>query len=104
MDEMEAEDQTTMEMKEYEGSSDDEQYSLTKKWKEHDFDNHVAEDVRNQKLEYSGNEVVQGAIYPNIEAVKNTVRLWAISLKREFRVVNSSSKEYEMKCVNDGCT
>ena len=37
VDEMEAEDQTTMEMEEYEGSSDDEQYSLPKEWKEHGF-------------------------------------------------------------------
>ena len=49
------------------------------------------------------NEVVQGATYPNIEAVKNAMRLWAISLKREFRVVKSGSKEYEVKCVNAGC-
>ena len=32
---MEAEDQTAIEMEEYEGSSDDEQYSLPKEWKEH---------------------------------------------------------------------
>ena len=24
-------------------------------------------------------------------------------MKREFRVVKSGSKEYEVKCVNDGC-
>ena len=41
---------------------------------------------------------MQGAIYPNIEAVKDAVRLWSISLKREFRVVKSGSKEYEVKC------
>ena len=35
MDEMEAEDQTAIEMEKYEGSSDDEQYSLPKEWKEH---------------------------------------------------------------------
>ena len=46
---------------------------------------------------------MQGATYPNIEAVKDAVRLWAISLKQEFRVVKSGSKEYEVKCVNDGC-
>ena len=33
VDEMEAEDQTAIEMEEYEGSSDDEQYSLPKEWK-----------------------------------------------------------------------
>ena len=64
-----------------EGSSDDEQYSLPKEWKEHGFGNHVAEDVRNQEWEYRGNEVVQGATYPNIEVVKDAVRMWAISLK-----------------------
>ena len=46
---------------------------------------------------------MQGATYLNIEAVKYAVRLWAISLKQEFRVVKSGSKEYEVKCVNDGC-
>ena len=56
------------------------------------FCNHVAEDVRNQEWEYRGNEVVQGATYPNIEVVKDAVRLCAISLKREFRVVKSGCK------------
>ena len=37
VDEMEAEDQTAIEMEEYEDSSDDEQYSLPKEWKEHGF-------------------------------------------------------------------
>ena len=37
VDEMEAEYQTAIEMEEYEGSSDDEQYSLPKEWKEHGF-------------------------------------------------------------------
>ena len=71
VDEMEAEDQTAIEIEEYEDSSDDEQYSLPKEWKEHGFGSHVAEDVRNQEWEYRGNEV----------AVKDAVRLWAISLK-----------------------
>ena len=103
MDEMETEDHAAMEMEEHEGSSDDEQYPLPKEWKEHDFGNHVVEDVRHQEWEYRGNEVVQGATYPNIEAVKDAVRMWAISLKREFRVVKSDSEEHEVKCVNDGC-
>ena len=47
---------------------------------------------------------MQGAKYPSIEAVKDAVKLWAISLRKEFRVVKSSSKEYEVKCVNDDCT
>ena len=35
VDEIEAEDQTAIEMEDYEGSSDDEQYSLPKEWNEH---------------------------------------------------------------------
>ena len=31
------------------------------------------------------------------------MRVWAISLKREFRVVKSGSKEYEVKYMNNGC-
>ena len=31
--------------------------------------------------------------YHSIEAVKDAVKLWAISLRKEFRVVKSSSKE-----------
>ena len=96
---MEVEDQIAIEMEEYKGSSDDEQYSLPKEWKEYGFGSHVTEDVRNQEWEYIGNEVVQGATYLNIEVVKDAVRLCAISLKREFRVVKSGSKEYEVKCV-----
>ena len=46
----------------------------------------------------------RGAKYPSIEAVKDAVKLWAISLRKEFRVVKSSSKEYEVKCVNGDCT
>ena len=57
-------------------------------------------DIRSNEYEYRENEVVQGAKYPSIEAVK----LWAISLRKKFRVVKSSSKEYEVKCVNGDCT
>ena len=47
---------------------------------------------------------MQGAKYPSIEAMKDAMKLWAISLRKEFRVVKSSSKEYEVKCVNGDCT
>ena len=58
------------------------------------------QDIRCNEYEYRENEVVQGAKYLSIEAVKDPVKLWAISLRKEFRVVKSSSKEYEVKCVN----
>ena len=64
----------------------------------------LIQDIRSNGYEYKENEVVQGAKYPSIEAVKDAMKLWAISLRKEFRVVKSSSKEYEVKCVNDDCT
>ena len=64
----------------------------------------MIQDIRGNEYEYRENEVVQGAKYPSIEAVKDAVKLWAISLRKEFRVVKSSSKEYEVKCVNGDCT
>ena len=89
VEEMEAEDQAAMDMEEDDWSSDDEQYALPKEWKEHGFGNPVVEDVRHQEWEYRGNEVVQGATYPTIVAVKDAVKLWAVSLKREFRIMKS---------------
>ena len=52
------EDQAAMEMEEYEGSSDDEQHTLPREWKEHGFGNRLVEDVRHQEWEYRGNEIV----------------------------------------------
>ena len=39
------------------------------------------------------NEVIQGAKYRTIKDVKDVVKVWAISLRKEFRVLKSSSKE-----------
>ena len=50
------------------------------------------------------NEVIQGAKYRTIEDVKDAVKVWAISLKKEFRVLKSSSKEYEVRCADRDCT
>ena len=32
------------------------------------------------------------------------MKLCAISLRKKFKVVKSSSKEYDVKCVNGDCT
>ena len=54
--------------------------------------------------EYRVNEVVQGAKYRTIEDVKDAVKLWAVSLRKEFRVLKSSNKEYEVRCADRDCT
>src|SRR5438105_11099822 len=40
------------------------------------------------------NKVVQGSKYSTIDAVKEAVKLWSLSLRKEFRVVKSSSSTY----------
>ena len=49
-------------------------------------------DIKSSEFEYIVNEVVQGAKYRTIEDVKDAVKLWAVSLRKEFRVLKSSSK------------
>jgi len=103
MDNMAAEDQEANEMEEHADSSDDEGYELPTEWKEQGFGNPVVEDISHQEWEYRGNEVVQGARYADIEAVKDVVKLWSLSLRRPFKVVKSKSKKYDVKCMNDDC-
>ena len=104
MEAVENEDQEARMMEECRDSSDDEDYPLLGEWRGKGFGNPVIHDIRSNEYEYRENEVVQGGKYASIEAVKDTVKLWAISLRKEFRVVKSSSKEYVVKCVNDDCT
>ena len=66
-------------------------------WHEEGFGNPVVQDIKSSEFEYRVNEVVQGAKYRTIEDVKDAVKLWAVSLRKEFRVLKSSSKEYEVR-------
>ena len=46
----------------------------------------------------------KGQKYRTIEDVKDAVKVWAVSLRKEFRVLKSSSKEYEVRCADRDCT
>ena len=104
MEAVENEDQEAQMMKECGDSSDNEDYPLLGEWQDKSFGNLVIQDIRGNEYEYRENEVVQRVKYPSIKAVKVVVKLWAILLRKEFRVVKSISKEYEVKCVNGDCT
>ena len=73
-------------------------------WREEGFENPVVQDIKSSEFEYRVNEVVQGAKYRTIEDVKDAVKVWAISLRKKFRVLKSSSKEYEVRCADRDCT
>ena len=72
-------------------------------WREEGFGNPVVQDIKSSEFEYRVNEIVQGAKYRTIEDVKDAVKLWAVSLRKEFRVLKSS-KEYEVRCADRDCT
>ena len=101
---MEKEDQDAQIMEQCGDSSDDEHFPVLGEWREEGFGNPVVQDIRCPKFEYRVNEVIQGAKYRTIEDVKDAVKLWALSLRKEFRVLKSSSKEYEVRCADRDCT
>ncbi|WVZ71551.1 LOW QUALITY PROTEIN: hypothetical protein U9M48_020125 [Paspalum notatum var. saurae] len=49
------------------------------------------------------NEVVQGAKYASSALLKEAVKLWSLSLKKEFKVVKSTQSVYDVCCVSEGC-
>ena len=104
MEDKEKEDQDAQIIEQCGDSSDDERFPVLGEWREEGFGNPVVQDIWSSKFEYRVNEVVQGAKYRTIEDVKDAVKLWAISLRNEFRVLKSSSKEYEVRCADRDCT
>ncbi|WVZ59309.1 hypothetical protein U9M48_009466, partial [Paspalum notatum var. saurae] len=73
-----------------EGSDEDEEYPIPGEWREHGFGNPVVHYAKQQEWEYRENEVVQGAKYASSALLKEAVKLWSLSLKKEFKVVKST--------------
>ncbi|WVZ90564.1 hypothetical protein U9M48_036855 [Paspalum notatum var. saurae] len=86
-----------------EGSDEDEDYPIPGEWREHGFGNPVVHDAKQQEWEYRENEVVQGAKYASSALLKKAVKLWSLSLKKEFKVVKSTQSVYDVCCVSEGC-
>jgi hypothetical protein len=100
---MQNEDQEAEAVEECSDSSDEDVDPVPADWRVRGFGNPVVQDTRVQEWDYRANEVVQRAKYATIDAVKEAVKQWSISLRKEFRVVKSGSNDYEVKCVNDQC-
>src|SRR6266540_1408302 len=103
VEQMQNEDEEIEQMQQCGDSSDKEGDPMPTEWREQGFGNPMVQDGRCPKWEYRENEVVQGSKYPTIDAVKEAVKLWSLSLRKEFRVVKCSSSTYEVKCVKDDC-
>jgi hypothetical protein len=51
------------------------------------------------------NEVCVGAMFPSTAHLKDAVKQWStLTLHREFRVVKSSPRIYDVCCIKDGCS
>ena len=103
VEQMQNEDEEAEQMQQGGDSSDEEGEQVPAEWREHGFGNPIVQYARCPEWEYRENEVVQGSKYPTIDAVKEAVKLWSISLRKEFRVVRCESRIYEVKCVKDDC-
>src|SRR5438128_4154379 len=103
VEQMQNEDEEAEQMQQGGDSSDEEGEQVPAEWREQGFSNPIVQDARCPEWEYRENEVVQGLKYPTIDAVKEAVKLWQLSLRKEFRVVKSSSSTYEVTCVKDDC-
>src|SRR5438105_4840965 len=87
VEQMQNEDEEAEQMQQGGDSSDEEGDPVPAEWTEQGFGNQIVQDVRCPDWEYRENEVVQGSKYPTIDAVKEAVKLWSISLRKEFRCV-----------------
>jgi MULE transposase domain/Domain of unknown function (DUF1979)/MuDR family transposase len=72
-------------------------------WRSTGFGNPVVSDGPGREWEYRQNEIVQGAKYPSIEDVREAVKLWSVSLRKEFIVVKSTKSTYDVRCANQAC-
>jgi hypothetical protein len=59
----------------------------------------------NVPWEYTEIEVCVGAMYPSTAHLKDAVKQWStLTLHREFRVVKSSHRIYDVCCIKDDCS
>lgn len=87
-----------------EASDDEDDVPVPAEWKSSNFDNLAISEGVSIPWEYRENEVCVGARFGNAEAMKDAIVQWTtISLRRQFRVVKSNKKEYDIKCVMPDC-
>src|SRR5438128_12667361 len=100
---MQIEDEEAEQIEQRGDSSDKEGEQVPAEWSEQGLGNYMIHDARGPEWQYRENEVVQGSKYPTIDAVKEAVKLWSVSLRKEFREVKSRSSVYEGKCLKEDC-
>ena len=103
VEQMDREDEEAQCMQEQAEIDEVDEEQVPQEWDRPGFGDPVIHDGRREECLYRTNEVIQGAKYPNKEAVKEAVKLWAIYLRREFRVVKCNKDTYDVKCAQPNC-
>ena len=88
------------------GDSSDEEgnAAVPAEWRDQEFSKLVVSEADQTPWQYHENKVSQGAMYPTKEAVIDAVKFWSLSLRRQFKVVKSSKREYDVKCFVPQCS
>jgi hypothetical protein len=74
-------------------------------WRNYNFSRCTVNTGDNVPWEYTENEVCVGAMYPSTAHLKDAVKQWStLTLHREFRVVKSSLRIYDVCCIKDDCS
>jgi hypothetical protein len=74
-------------------------------WQNYDFSRCTVNTGENVPWEYTENEVCVGAMFPSNAHLKDAVKQWStLNLHREFRVLKSSPRVYDVCCIKDGCS
>jgi hypothetical protein len=74
-------------------------------WQNYDFSRCTVNCGENVPWEYTENEVTVYAMYPSTAHVKDAVKQWStLTLHREFRVVKSSQRIYDVCCKKEDCS
>ena len=74
-------------------------------WSGYDFSKLSVNEGEAVPWEYKKNEVCIGSLYANSDTRKEAIKRWStLSLQRQFKVVKSSSRAYDVRCVRSECS
>jgi hypothetical protein len=105
--ELEVDERALEEDSSYDDYDDDDEFEdhVPLHWRNYDFSRCTVNTGENVSWEYTKNEVCVGAIYHSTAHLKDAVKQWStLTLHREFRVVKSSLKIYDVCCIKDDCS
>ena len=83
---------------------DDEDYHVPHNWSGYEFSKLSVNEGEAVSWEYRQNEVCIGSMYANSDNMKEAIKRWStLSLQRQFKVLKSSPRTYDVRCVRSEC-